>query len=288
MKSKSGMPAGITGAAGIEPYDRPRVTAGGGEFGSALRNWSTVISFLMGQYVGRSNKAGRLALLFVIGEPFIAIGMLYLIRGVIRGGSGNSYGESYLLFLASGVMPYYIFVRTSVLVRGNALNPTKSLPRIRSLDTFTAYVAANTLIYLLGMVVLFYGMWLYGIRQAMPVSIADCEMALVMFLVLGLGFGLVNSAIGRFFPLWLVIVQFCTRGILFVSGVIRVSDFYPPSWRQFAVWNPLMHAVDWFRTGIYHDYPHMLMDKAYVIKFAIALLFVGFIAERASLRYSGR
>jgi capsular polysaccharide transport system permease protein len=288
MKFRSGTPANAAGPAGLTHYDRSTVATGTSEFRSALRNWYTVIAFLMIQYFGRSNRAGRLALLLVVAEPFLAIGMLYLIRGVIRGGTGNSYGDSYLLFLASGVMPYYIFVRTSVLVRSGMINPTQSLPRIRSLDRFTAHVAANALLYIFGMVVLFYGMWLYGIRQAMPTSIADCEMALVMFLILGLGFGLVNSAIARFFPLWLVVVQLLTRGIMFVSGVLRVSDFYSPSWRAFAVWNPVMHAVDWFRTGVYHDYPHMLMDRAYLIKFAIVLFFVGFVAERASLRYSGR
>jgi len=252
----------------------------------ALANWRSTITLLMVQYFGQKAKAGKFSLLLVIAEPFIFILSLYIIRGVIRDKT-PSYGTSLLLFFCSGMMPYYIFIRTSILSR-STIKPLQPVPRIRSMDVIMAQVAANAVLWGVVMVLLFFGLWMYGIQDAWPESIPTCLYALLLMLCLGAGAGLFNASVDRYFPLWSMIFGICTRGMVFFSGVMSIADRYPLPLRDYLAWNPLLHGVDLFRVGLYGSYPHYLLDVPYLEKCAAVLLFVGFIAERASLRFGGR
>ena len=256
------------------------------EFTIALSNWKTTVVFLMVQYLGNRAGAGRLATIFMLAEPLIFIFALYLIRGTFRGALGE-YGTSTLLFFVTGLFPYFLFVRTSSLSRV-AVNPRQALPRIQSMDVFLAQVTANALIWLLVMGCLHVGMWMYGIEQARPESLSTCAIALSLLLLLGVGIGLVNSAISRFFPFWRTIYSIVTRGLLFFSGVLHIPDLYPLPMRDWLTWNPILHGVTWFRVGVYGRYPSYTLDEAYLVTCTIFLLFLGFIADRASLRHGGR
>ena len=49
-----------------------------------------------------------------------------------------------------------------------------------------------------------------------------------------------------------------------------------PDWaRDALVWNPLVHAIDWFRAGFYAAYQPHWLDRSYLIIFAILLLLTG-------------
>jgi len=254
---------------------------------TALKNWATVMGHLMVQHLDYDTKAGRASLFFMLAEPLILIGLFYLIRGVARG-MVSQYGDSLFLFLASGILPFYLFLRTSTLTRRSQLQPGRRLPRINSMDLFIAITATNALIWLVVIGFLFVGMWMYGIKQAIPVSIGDCGIALFLLVIAGGGLALIHSAIARYFPAWLAIIRYSTRGLLFFSGVIHIADFYPPYLRTWLVWNPILHGVDWFRLGVYGRYPTLVLDEFYLVKTAVILLFIGIVADRATLRHGGR
>jgi capsular polysaccharide transport system permease protein len=242
------------------------------------------MTFLVAEQLNRRTKAGRLGLLLIIAEPFLLICSFYWIHTVLRGVI-QQYGDSLFLFLASGLLPFYFFMRTSITTRRGQQNVGRSLPRVSSLDIFMASVAAQTMIWIPVIGTVFAGIWLYGIEQARPASIADCATALFFLGMLGAGFGLINSVIGRLMPVWPLIMALATRGALLVSGVIHIPDFYAPSIRAWLAWNPILHGVDWFRLGLYGRYPVLLLDQAYLVKSAIVLLFIGIVADRATLRF---
>jgi capsular polysaccharide transport system permease protein len=253
-------------------------------FFDAVKSWSTIMTFLVAEQLNRRTKAGRLGLLLTIAEPFLLICSFYWIHTVLRGVI-QQYGDSVFLFLASGLLPFYFFMRTSTTTRRDQQNVGRSLPRISSLDIFMASVAAQTMIWIPVIGAVFAGMWVYGIAQARPASIADCAAALLFLGMLGAGYGLINSVIGRFMPVWPRIMALATRGAIFVSGVIHIPDFYAPSIRPWLAWNPILHGVDWFRLGLYGRYPTLLLDQSYLVKSAIVLLFIGVVVDRATLRY---
>jgi capsular polysaccharide transport system permease protein len=156
------------------------------------------------------------------------------------------------------------------------------------MDFFVADVCANTLIWLLAILIVFTGMLLYGIRQAWPVQIEDCAIALFLLVVMGSGFGLLNGSIARYFPFWLTLISYSTRGLVFFSGVFHLVDFYSIGLRNWLIWNPILHGVDWFRLGVYGRFPTMVLDQDYLIKCALIFLVIGMVADRATLRAGAR
>jgi capsular polysaccharide transport system permease protein len=241
----------------------------------------------MVQHFDQRTRAGKLSTIIMIAEPLILLVMFYWVRVVIRG-LLVPYGESVLLFLASGLLPFYVFLRGSIQVRSTQLNPRRKLPRVSSMDLFIASSAVNALIWIVVIGTVLFCMWLYGIKQAKPASIADCAIALSLLVLAAAGLGLINTAIGRFLPIWLLIFSYSTRGLLFVSGVLHMPDFYMPTIRWWFAWNPILHGVEWFRLGLYGRYPSLLLDQFYLVKCAVILLFIGIVVDRVTLRYAGR
>lgn len=256
------------------------------EFATALSNWRRTIAFLMLQYVGAKSIAGPFSVFLVMVEPVIYIVTLYVIRVVFRG-MVQGYGTSMLLWLSSGIFAYFFFVNSSNLSR--SMRAVQPLPRIRPMDVLIAQVTANALIWLVTIVGFMFGMWIYGIDQARPDSLTTCIEALFFLLILGIGVGLVNSSICRFFPFWMMIYRIFTSGMLFFAGVIKIPDMYDLWLRNILVWNPILQGVALFHLGVYGNiFPHTVLDTGYLVKCAVIALFVGLIADRATLRYAGR
>ena len=270
-----------------ERDSRPAIApAAPSSFSVALSNWLTILSILMVEQLTRRTKSGRWGLIIVIAEPFALVASFYFLHSLIRN-LVQPYGESLLLFLVSGFLPFYLFLRTSIQGRIGGTRVGR-LPRITSMDGFIAGVAAQVVIWIPVMAVTFLAMWLYGIEQARPASIADCAEALLFLTLLGAGLGLINLVIARFIPAWPMIIGIAMRGMLLLSGVIHIPDFFQPSVRAWLAWNPILHGVDWFRLGVYGRYPILVLDQFYLMKCAIILLFIGMVADRATLRYGKR
>jgi capsular polysaccharide transport system permease protein len=279
-------PAAERGAAAAD-QQTPIAPSAPPSFTDALRNWLAIMSLLMVEQMNRRTRSGRFGLVIMIAEPFALVLTFYWIHGMIKG-VVQPYGESLFLFLVSGLLPFYLFMRTSIRGRVGRVDSGRRLPRITSLDIFMAGAAAQTAIWIPVIGATFVGMWLYGIEQARPVSISDCVSALFFLALLGTGLGLINLVIGRFLPSWPIIIGLATRGMIFLSGVIHIPDFFYPSVRAWLAWNPILHGVDWFRLGVYGRYPILLLDQFYLVKCAVILVFIGLVADRATLRHGAR
>jgi capsular polysaccharide transport system permease protein len=212
--------------------------------------------------------------------------MFYLIRGVLKGGL-NGFGTSYFLFLSSGLFPFYLFLRISIRGRRGGSKSNRSA-RVTWFDEFVAGAAVLMVLWSVITGILFVGMWVYGIEQARPASMADCLSALFFLAALGAGLSLIYSSIGRFFPVFLTIISLSSRGLLFLSGVIHLPAMLTPGVRSWLAWNPVLHGVEWFRVGVYGHYPALLLDRFYLMQCTIIVLFIGFVMERATLQYGGK
>jgi capsular polysaccharide transport system permease protein len=52
--------------------------------------------------------------------------------------------------------------------------------------------------------------------------------------------------------------------------------------------NPLLQDVEWMRSAYYPDYPTLVLDKLYPIKFGFITLAVGLLLERFARRFVAR
>jgi capsular polysaccharide transport system permease protein len=61
-----------------------------------------------------------------------------------------------------------------------------------------------------------------------------------------------------------------------------------PDWvRRILVWNPVLQAIDWFRSACFASYQPHWLDRTYLTGTAIASLLAGFALERAMRRWVG-
>jgi len=253
------------------------------DYAIAAANWRHMLWLALGQLLNRYSGNNKLAVFVTFLEPVAVITGLYVFRGLFKQNNPN-YGTSLFLFYASGFMPFYVFFRISVRTRSSSTAPRSRLPGMTALDIYIATVALNALIWITVMVVLFLAMWLNGIDQARPVSIVECSTAILLFIVLGAGVGMINNVIVRFLPFWTWLYSVMTRGLVLLSGVIMIVDLTPPWLRAWSTVNPLSHGIEWFRLGLYGRYPHNTLDKAYLVEWALITLFLGFVLDRAALR----
>ena len=55
-------------------------------------------------------------------------------------------------------------------------------------------------------------------------------------------------------------------------------------YRSALAWNPLLHAIDWFRAGFFQGYQPHWLDQSYLVVLAILAPLAGFALERGLRR----
>lgn len=249
----------------------------------ALLNWRDTVWVAMCQTMINLSRRNRLGLLWALAEPLIAISLMYAVRSMLRA-RAPIYGESTFLFYATGFLPYYMFLRLSTRVAGG-VGPGKNLPGLSSLDLYIANILVNSVMWITMMVAIFLGIWWGGgIDVVGFIDVSVCAVPILLLMTLAMGIGMLNGAISRYVPFWMIFYGLATRGLVFLSGVMQIVDLQPLSIRQYSIFNPLSHAIEWFRLGIWERYPHNSLDESYLITWVVVCLFLGMVVDRASLR----
>lgn len=250
-----------------------------------LLNWTSVISAGLLQLISKLTQGSKVMFAFQLLEPVVFVVALYLIRSFFKQNVPN-YGTSLFLFYASGILPCYLFIRVSARARIVSVGPNTLLPSASGLDAQVATALLYTIFTLSTMLFVFLGMWLWGIREAEPQYIPDCIAPISLLILFGFGVGVVNNVIGRYLLFWHALYSTMTRGLIFLSGAVFVVDLTPIWVRKILIINPLSHAVEWFRLGLYGRYPHNSLDKDYLLGCALIFLLLGLVLDRVALRYS--
>lgn len=248
-----------------------------------FRNWHRAMGLAIAYEWRKRASRNRFGALTTFAEPFLLLVFILLFRIWFRDRLPR-FGHSAAVFYASGILPFYLFLRLSARGLATKYEASQRLPRITSTDQVLAAWALEISMYMSAFLIWFFGMWLYGLREAEPWSMIDCLLPLLCLGCMGLGIGLVNSAVSYFIPPWTYVWARFSRLLMFGSGVFYVVDLMDLRFRNLVVWNPLAHALEWFRLGLYGSYPHSTLDKEYLIFWAVGSLLAGIVAHGASLR----
>jgi capsular polysaccharide transport system permease protein len=223
------------------------------------------------------------------GSHFVAvlepIGLILMMSGghIFLGGIAPPYGSSNILFYATGIIPHYIFIWTSSRISGMKLSIV-AFPRIQIFDRVLANAIIESMTLTLGMFLLSAGLLQFGIREAWPYSIYSFLACTLVITVFGIGIGMTNAVIASYVPIWRGIYHVIVRGGMIISGLFFIPDLISPAIRQWLVWNPLLHAVGWFRLSFYPHYPSAVLDKPFLIFVSTSSLVVGLALEYATRR----
>ena len=157
--------------------------------------------------------------------------------------------------------------------------PLLQLPPVSSFDVIAARGLLEVMTDVVVAVVLLAGFLAIGLR-AMPDDLWEPSVALLAIAAFGCGVGFVNAVVTVFWRSWDKSYAQLTRLLYFVSGIFYVPGMMPDWVRGILVWNPLLHAIDWFRAGFFEVYQPHWLDWSYVAVVAIVALLVGLALHR--------
>lgn len=187
-------------------------------------------------------------------------------------------GTSFLLFYATGYMPFNLFNTVSNMVARSVIfsKPLLQYPAVTWADAVLARFLLNSLTSVLVTIILLAGVLvLTDTRAVLDMSPILIAMALTMGL--GLGVGVLNCALMGLFPLWEMIWSVITRPLFIASGIFFLYDDMPQTARDILWYNPLIHVVSGMRTGFYPMYTAAYVSNLYVLGVTCVTLAMGLL-----------
>ncbi|MEM8633386.1 MAG: ABC transporter permease [Pseudomonadota bacterium] len=185
-------------------------------------------------------------------------------------------GTSFLLFYATGFLPYNLFQSLSVVIMRSMSfsRPLLRYPAVTWVDTIIARFILNTVTGLLVMYILMTGI----LMTLDTTAILDANKILTtlgLAAVLGLGIGALNCALMGLYPTWAIIWGIITRPLFLASGILYLYESLPQLAREVLYWNPLIHITSLGRSAFFPMYEPNYVSPLYVMIFASVSLFLG-------------
>lgn len=211
--------------------------------------------------------------LAVILEPLALVAIVSGIR-VFFYSTMPIYGDSVVLFHATGIFPFQLFLICSAGVVRTRLD-LDDYPVIHDIDIVTARFLVELFDIIIVTILFFIGMYLCGLELAAPFDPLRALWALLLLAAFSFGVGLINSSIESVFHIWRPIWASVSRSFMLLSGVLFVAALMPPWNRDWLIWNPLIHGIDYFRSAFYPQYPTTVLSLTYLIYCALGALGLG-------------
>lgn len=202
---------------------------------------------------------------------FLSIGFSLVIRA-------PALGSSFLLFYASGYMPFDLY-QTISLTTSRALDFSRPLlryPAVSWIDTILARFILNSLSAILVTTLLLGGI-LIAIDNRTAIDMIPIIQAMSLAMILGLGVGTLNCCLLGLFPLWGIVWSILTRPLFIASGIFFLYDDLSPLAQKILWYNPLIHIVGLMRTGFYPSYTPAYVNIPFVLLTSMTLLTLGLI-----------
>lgn len=235
----------------------------------------TVIALVLREM---STRYGRTpgGYLWGILEPLGAIIVLSVGFGLLL--RNPPLGTSFLLFYATGYMPFNLYQTLSLTV-ARAIGfsrPLLQYPAVTWADAVLARFLLNSLTGILVAAILLVGI-LAVIDSRTVLDLAPVLIAMLLAMLLGLGVGVLNCAIIGLFPVWDVVWSIATRPLFIASGILFLYDELPQLARDVLWYNPLVHITALMRAGFFPMYAPLFVSEVFVIASGLVPLALGLV-----------
>jgi len=212
-------------------------------------------------------------------EPLAAI--LFLSVGFSLVMRTPSLGTSFLLFYATGYMPFDLYqsVSRTVAASVNFSKPLLKYPAVTWVDAILARFLLNSLTSIL-ITALLLTSTLIVVDNRTILDFGPIVGAMSLAMMLGLGVGTLNCALFGLFPVWEVAWSIINRPLFLASGIFFLYDTLPALARDILWYNPLVHITGMMRSGFYSTYTAAYVAAIFVlavslVAFALGLLLMG-------------
>jgi ABC-type polysaccharide/polyol phosphate export permease/Tfp pilus assembly protein PilF len=250
-------------------------------FGSAIATRCRVAYAIMLRDIRTRFGHTRLGYLWAILEPIshlMTLGTVFFLLNT----APPPIGDNLFLFYISGLLPFLMFSHVSheVMAASDSNTMLFMLPIVRRTDVMVAQALRQVATELCVELVIFGTAGLAGL-QAMPADILTCIVALLALWLLAVGVGAINMVIVGLFPSYATFYEAVIRLLYFGSG-IYYSPIAMPDWvRAYLTWNPVLQAIEYFRSGFFAQYQPHWLDVNYLLLWVLSSVGIGFAMERS-------
>jgi capsular polysaccharide transport system permease protein len=211
---------------------------------------------------------------WAIAEPLGGILLLSIAFGLAL--RTPPLGTSFMLFYASGYIPYSTYRNVSSAVTA-AIRSNKGLlsyPVVTVLDAVLSKFLLSTLTMLVVTVIL-YAAILGTLAQPVQINVGVVMLSFILAALIGLGIGTVNCVLFGFFPVWRSIWNILSRPTMIASGVLFLYESVPGRLEDVLWYNPLAHVIGLMREGIYGGYHPTYISVPYIVGISLGLFVIG-------------
>ncbi|WP_341367038.1 ABC transporter permease [Yoonia sp. BS5-3] len=221
----------------------------------------------------------QIGYLWAIITPAASVGLLVFIFSLID--RQPPFGASLALFFATGILTLEFFNKLSNTLM-TAFDANKALltyPLIKETDALFARLILISVTYTLIMLLFYGSLCVLGLADV-PAYPERLLMAFASTAFLGFGFGTLNAVIMSLFHSWSHIEKVLTRPLFLLSGIFYIPSLLPPEAIAILRWNPVLHLIEWVRSGYYINYESTVLDQTYPIGLAVLMTLLGLSGER--------
>ncbi|WP_299809998.1 ABC transporter permease [uncultured Roseibium sp.] len=243
--------------------------------GASLKRQFAIISALIIREMTTRYGTKFGGYMWAVLDPVLFIGILTLVFSAIA--RLPPLGRSFVLFYATGYLAFYSY-------RSTADQIAKSIEANKALLNYPVVTPYDTIIsrIILQLITLFaVNMLLFTcINLFSPIGSIDLEpviIASILAISLGSGVGAANAVWFHMNTTYEHVWGIINRPAFMVSGVFFLPEEIPHPYREFLMWNPMIHVVGLFRTGFYPTYRAAYVDLTYVVGIAIFSVVFGFV-----------
>lgn len=187
-----------------------------------------------------------------------------------------AYGKSFLLFYATGYLPFYFFTHCSEQA-GSAVGVNRELMQLPGVTPlaaiFARYILTLITLTVVGTIILI--IVALTLREPLRFNAGHVLEAIACASLLGLGIGLVNTVLFAFLPMWRQVWGLIRMPLMILSGVFYTFSSMPAHIQSVLWWNPIIHCVGAMRGAFFTGYRDDYVSFPYVIGVSAALIVTG-------------
>jgi capsular polysaccharide transport system permease protein len=246
---------------------------------SAARRQSRVLLALMLRYIRTRFFGSGLGYLVAIGWPLSHILIIVAIYATL--GRAAPYGDSIVLFIATGTVPFMIFSYLSRFMMISIIyaRPLLAFPEVKVLDILIASALLEILTACCVTFIFIILAWAFGI-DIVPRDLVQATYAFGAAVLLGFGFGMLNGVMVLAVPMWFTGYALLMIAMWISAGVFFVPDALPHTIREILAYQPVLQVIEWTRSAYYEGYGGLVLDRRYIIGTGLVTVFLGFLLER--------
>lgn len=191
-------------------------------------------------------------------------------------------GPNLTVFVGTGVLPYILCLYPARMIQTCIVQnqPLLLFPPVQIIDLLVARSILE-MINAFWVVAIFCFVLFFLDVEFLPGDYAEAILAIAATIYLGVAIGMISAILYKLFRPWIAI-QIGLLIVAYLSSGALVPLTSTPGWVRDVVWfNPLFHCVEWLRLAYYGASAQDMLNRAYLISYATALIFLTLVLQRA-------